>query len=196
VIFNIPLYTLLWHKWCVYVTVNRAEVELQPLPAITFRTIGGVLDFYIFLGPTPDSVIQQYTALIGLPQMPPYWALGFHLCKYGYNSADNLKKVINRNRQLGIPYVISSVVIIVDSIALVWSNTRKVFSAFCNMWNCSVAVSPILHPTSSDPSNEGGHSDKSWQCLLLLLLLLLLKMYWLLITDASLKLQGQSTYDI
>jgi len=37
--------------------------------------------------------------------MPPYWALGFHLCRYGYNSAENLKKVINRNRQLGIPYV-------------------------------------------------------------------------------------------
>ena len=112
------------------------------MPAITFRTIGGVLDFYVFLGPTPDAVIQQYTALIGLPQMPPYWALGFHLCRYGCNSADDLKKVINRTRQLGIPYVISSVVIAVDSIPLVWSNTRKVFfSAFCNMWNCSVDVS-------------------------------------------------------
>jgi len=107
------------------------------LPAITFRTIGGVLDFYIFLGPTPDAVIQQYTALIGLPQMPPYWALGFHLSKYGYNSADNLKKVINRNRQLGIPYVIFSVVIVVDSIPLVWSNVRKVFLHFLI---CGIAV--------------------------------------------------------
>lgn len=83
---------------------NAMEVELQPFPAITFRTIGGVLDMYVFLGPTPDSVIQQYTAVIGLPVMPPYWALGFQLCKYGYNSAAHLKDVITRNRQLGIPY--------------------------------------------------------------------------------------------
>ena len=87
------------------------EVELQPLPAITYRTIGGVLDMYIFLGPTADNVIQQYTAVIGRPIMPPYWSLGFQLCKYGYNSAATLKDVINRNRQLGIPYVSSLYVI-------------------------------------------------------------------------------------
>jgi len=81
-------------------------MELQPMPAITFRTIGGVLDMYIFLGPSADSIINQYTDVIGRPVMPPYWSLGFQLCKYGYNSADNLKAVISRNRQLGIPYVI------------------------------------------------------------------------------------------
>ena len=77
------------------------------MPAVTFRTIGGVLDMYVFLGPTSDSVIQQYTEVIGRPIMPPYWSLGFQLCKYGYNSATNLKAVIERNRQLGIPYVIT-----------------------------------------------------------------------------------------
>jgi len=67
---------------------------------------------YVFLGPTPDSIIQQYTAIIGLPVMPPYWSLGFQLCKYGYNSADTLKAVIARNRQLGIPYVIPTLVVL------------------------------------------------------------------------------------
>lgn len=41
------------------------EVALQPAPGLTWRTIGGVLDFYIFLGPDPNMVIQQYQEVIG-----------------------------------------------------------------------------------------------------------------------------------
>lgn len=39
---------------------NLQEVFLQPTPAITYRTIGGILDFYVFLGNTPEQVVQEY----------------------------------------------------------------------------------------------------------------------------------------
>jgi len=52
--------------------------------------------------------------------MPPYWALGFHLCRYGYNSAENLKKVINRNRQLGIPYVSTPLLLYCSCYSFEW----------------------------------------------------------------------------
>ena len=35
---------------------NAMDVILQPAAAITYRTIGGVLDFYFFLGPSPSVV--------------------------------------------------------------------------------------------------------------------------------------------
>lgn len=64
-----------------YGCVVVSDVLLQPLPAVTFRTIGGVLDFYWFTGPSPGEVVQQYVELVGKPAMPPYWSLGFHLCR-------------------------------------------------------------------------------------------------------------------
>ena len=51
------------------------------------------------------KVIGHYTNVIGRPQMPPLWALGYHQCRYGYTGTDELKKVIARTRDVGIPYV-------------------------------------------------------------------------------------------
>ncbi|XP_041987755.1 uncharacterized protein LOC121739381 [Aricia agestis] len=83
---------------------NAMDIVLQPTPAITYRTLGGVLDYYIFLGPSPQAVVSQYTSLIGRPVMPPYWSLGFHLCKYNYGSLNATKEVWQRNRDAGIPF--------------------------------------------------------------------------------------------
>ena len=48
---------------------------------VSFRVTGGVLDLYLFLGPTPMEVLEQYTRLFGRPALPPLWALGFHQSK-------------------------------------------------------------------------------------------------------------------
>ena len=34
---------------------------MMPAPAITYRTIGGVLDFYVMIGNSPEDVTQAYT---------------------------------------------------------------------------------------------------------------------------------------
>ncbi|KAM5255777.1 maltase-glucoamylase [Ctenodactylus gundi] len=83
---------------------NAMEVVLQPTPAITYRTIGGILDFYVFLGSTPEQVVQEYLELIGRPALPPYWALGFHLSRYDYGTLDKMRDVVDRNRAAQLPY--------------------------------------------------------------------------------------------
>uniref|UniRef100_A0A8C2T861 Sucrase-isomaltase, intestinal-like n=1 Tax=Coturnix japonica TaxID=93934 RepID=A0A8C2T861_COTJA len=83
---------------------NAQDVSLSPNPSLTFRTIGGILDFYVFLGPTPENVIQQYTEAIGRPHMPAYWSLGFHLSRWGYPSLDVVKETVERMHQYDIPF--------------------------------------------------------------------------------------------
>ncbi|CAL8092206.1 unnamed protein product [Calicophoron daubneyi] len=82
---------------------NCQEVYMTPMPAVVYRTIGGILDFFIFTGPTPADVIAQYYNLIGHPPVPPYWSLGFHLCRYGYRSTEDMKNTLQRNLDIGIP---------------------------------------------------------------------------------------------
>ena len=85
-----------------------SDVTLQPTPALTYRTVGAVLDFYIILGSDPESVVAQYTDVIGRPYMPPYWALGFQLSRYDYTDINGLKKVVDSMLATDIPYVRTS----------------------------------------------------------------------------------------
>ena len=74
------------YQTCVLIYL---EVVVHPAPAITFRSIGGIIDLVFFNGDAPSGsptyplrIVQQYWSLIngGRPvQQPPYWALGFHL---------------------------------------------------------------------------------------------------------------------
>ncbi|XP_077490583.1 lysosomal alpha-glucosidase-like [Amblyomma americanum] len=49
---------------------NRIELMTSPPGAATFRTNGGQLDFYVFTGPTPKAVVEQYHKLVGRPSLP------------------------------------------------------------------------------------------------------------------------------
>lgn len=83
---------------------NFMEVLLQPTPAATFRVLGGVLDVFVFTGPSPARVVQQLQQAVGFPAMPPYWGLGFHLCRYGYGSLNKTRKIMEGNIRAGVPF--------------------------------------------------------------------------------------------
>lgn len=44
-------------RWvCAY-----AEIVLGPAPSVTYRTIGGLLDFYLIFGDNAETVTMRYT---------------------------------------------------------------------------------------------------------------------------------------
>ena len=59
---------------------NGMDVVLTE-SAATFRVVGGVVDLYFLMGPTPLDVLDQLTRLVGRPALPPYWALGLQQSK-------------------------------------------------------------------------------------------------------------------
>ena len=65
----------------------------------------GIFDMFVFFGPTPDVVAKQYATVVGMPFMPPMWSLGFHLCKYGYNTSVITQSIVDRMRNASIPQV-------------------------------------------------------------------------------------------
>ena len=70
---------------------------------ITTRAISGIIDLYIFEGPTFKDVIQQYHYLIGKPTLMPLWAFGWHQSRWGYDSIQALKSVVKFYNLENIP---------------------------------------------------------------------------------------------
>lgn len=85
-----------------FLNTNAMNVHLES-KLLTWQTIGGVIDVWFFMGPSPIEVIQQYTEVIGKPHFPPYWQLGFHQCRWGYESIEKTSSVAINYRRFNIP---------------------------------------------------------------------------------------------
>jgi alpha-glucosidase len=82
------------------------DVKLRSASNVTtleYNVIGGILDFYFLAGPDPIDVAKQYARIVGLPAEIPYWGLGLHQCRYGYQNYLDVAQVVANYSAAGIP---------------------------------------------------------------------------------------------
>ena len=83
---------------------NAQEAQFSPKPAITWRSTGGIFDISVVVADSAEELVQAYTSqIVGKPFLPPRWSLGFHLSRWGYDSVDEMKKVVNEMIAAKIP---------------------------------------------------------------------------------------------
>jgi alpha-glucosidase (family GH31 glycosyl hydrolase) len=70
---------------------------------INWKVIGGIFDFFVFARSSPKDVISQSTEIIGKPAMIPYWTLGFHNCRWGYQNIQEVVDTVSNYSLAGIP---------------------------------------------------------------------------------------------
>lgn len=70
---------------------------------LEYNVIGGVFDFYFMAGPAPYDVAREYSEITQKPAMMPYWGLGFHQCRFGYKSVDEVRAVVANYSKANIP---------------------------------------------------------------------------------------------
>ena len=56
----------------------------------SFSADGGLLNYYVMVGPSPRDVLEQYTFLTGRMPIPPKWAIGYHQSRYSYETEEEV----------------------------------------------------------------------------------------------------------
>jgi alpha-glucosidase (family GH31 glycosyl hydrolase) len=96
----------IWHG-CFIRTTNAQDVYIQfnedGSSDLYHKIVGGIFDIFFFMGPSPEHVIQKYHTLIGKPYLPPFWALGYHQCRWGYTTIQKMQTVITSFKDLNWP---------------------------------------------------------------------------------------------
>ena len=83
--------------WWILNNAETGDVSVRTAAA------GGLGDLFIILAKTPNKVSQIYQEIVGLPVLPPQWALGWNQCKWGYKNTEDLQQVLNNYTSHNLP---------------------------------------------------------------------------------------------
>ena len=80
------------------------ETENNKNRKIKWITEGGIINLYLFSDNIIERQLKKCYKITGAAPMPPIWAFGYHHCRWGFQSDEDVTNVINKFDELKIPY--------------------------------------------------------------------------------------------
>ncbi len=82
---------------------SRFDLGVEQPGVWRMETQSPELDYYLIYGPEPAQILQTYTQLTGRMPLPPKWSLGYHQCRWSYESAEVVCEIAKEFRARQIP---------------------------------------------------------------------------------------------
>jgi len=82
-----------------YADLGRTEPDV-----LEAGFVSGELTVYILSGRTPADLLSAYYRLTGTQPLPPRWALGNYMSRFGYTSEAQTRSIAAQMRAAGIPF--------------------------------------------------------------------------------------------
>ena len=96
-----------------WIDIIKSKISTNPLSLGIMGTTttqthwfseAGILDAFVFLGPTPQAIAKDYGALTGYTQLPQQFAIAYHQCRWNYVTDEDVKDVDRKFDKHSIPY--------------------------------------------------------------------------------------------
>ena len=92
------------HAVVMQMNSHAQQATVDPTTSrIELYAVGGTVDLHVFVGGTALEAMAAYQKYIGPAEVPPYWSLGTHQCKYGYSTLQDLKDVVEGYAAANMP---------------------------------------------------------------------------------------------
>lgn len=82
---------------------SQFDIGAEKPGVLRMETRGTELDYYIIYGPEPAKILKTYTHLTGRMPLPPKWALGYHQCRWSYESEAIVRELAKEFRTRALP---------------------------------------------------------------------------------------------
>lgn len=88
---------IFWH--------NSADtfVDIYDTKNVHFISEVGIIDVFVFLGPTPHDTFKQYTKLTGVANLPQLFTLAYHQSRWSYMTQQDVLEVVSNFDANDIP---------------------------------------------------------------------------------------------
>ncbi|KAI8450098.1 glycosyl hydrolases family 31-domain-containing protein, partial [Phakopsora pachyrhizi] len=82
---------------------TKLDVKHDTTTTAQWISEAGIMDLFIFLGPTSKEIFSSFATLVGANTIPPLFSIAYYQCQWSYVSQEDLLGVVHNFDKLDIP---------------------------------------------------------------------------------------------